>query len=391
MFTLNNPSPTDLPPNQWNSCTYAVWQLEKGANGTIHWQGYAHFNKCVRLTFLKRSISSRIHWEPRRGTFEQAFKYCTKEDTRQDGPFYFGVPPVDSQGKRNDLLALQETLDAGNSIRNVASMHFAPFLKYPKGIQTYRRLIQDHRNDKTFVGVIYGPTGCGKSSLMCKKFADAYWKSCGNHWWDDYDFEDIVIIDEYYGWLPYAYLLRLLDRYPMQVETKGGTVNFVSKQIWICSNNPPSDWYTWKNNMIYDPLERRIDCLMRMDDSGTLHVEKGANPFFTPTNADIADATINLDPPVPTIALPVYRLSTPEVLAEDSQEVYEFSREPYYSPQFGFDSQSSDVNSSSDDCLTEPNEYVIETPAWRHRATRSGLNRTNAFIEISDSDSDASF
>ena len=51
-------------------------------------------------------------------------------------------------------------------------------------------------------------------------------KPPNSKWWDNYAQEDVVIIDESYGWLPYCEMLRLLDRYPCQVETKGGSVNF---------------------------------------------------------------------------------------------------------------------------------------------------------------------
>ena len=46
--------------------------------------------------------------------------------------------------------------------------------------------------------------------------------------------------------------VRLLDRYPCQVETKGGSVNFAPKKIIILSNKAPEDWYgknkcAWKH------------------------------------------------------------------------------------------------------------------------------------------------
>ena len=33
-------------------------------------------------------------------------------------------------------------------------------------------------------------------------FTDAYWKPPNSKWWDNYAQEDVVIIDEFYGWLP---------------------------------------------------------------------------------------------------------------------------------------------------------------------------------------------
>lgn len=53
----------------------------------------------------------------------------------------------------------------------------------------------------------------------------------------------MVIIDEFYSWLRYDFFLRLTDRYPLQVETKGGSVQFVSRIIVVTSNTPPDAWY----------------------------------------------------------------------------------------------------------------------------------------------------
>ena len=114
---------------------------------------------------------------------------------------------------------------------------------------------------------------------MAEKFPDAYWKSCGDKWWDDYDFQEVVIIDEYYGWLPYSYLLRLLDRYPLNVESKGGMLNFNPKQVWICSNNSIDDWYKWSEKLMLEPLMRRVDFYARMKSDGTFDIKKGNNPF----------------------------------------------------------------------------------------------------------------
>jgi len=62
-------------------------------------------------------------------------------------------------------------------------------------------------------------------------------------WWDGYEGQHTVIIDEFYSWLRYDFFLRLTDRYPLQVETKGGSVQFVSRRIVFTSNTQPTEWY----------------------------------------------------------------------------------------------------------------------------------------------------
>lgn len=69
-----------------------------------HWQGYVEFIKVTSLKMAKKELGdSKIHLEPRKGTQEQAIKYCQKEESRKEGmsPFFFGQPK--KQGARNDL------------------------------------------------------------------------------------------------------------------------------------------------------------------------------------------------------------------------------------------------------------------------------------------------
>ena len=68
-----------LPPN----VRHMLYQKEKGKKTMkIHLQGMLSLNERQRLSWLKNNISKTAHWEPRRGTFEQALKYNCKEDTR---------------------------------------------------------------------------------------------------------------------------------------------------------------------------------------------------------------------------------------------------------------------------------------------------------------------
>lgn len=275
IFTINNPSDNDLP-KLFTDTRFCIWQREKGAQGTEHLQGYVGFTKALTLGQVK-TMNSTAHWEPRKGTEQQAIDYCSKAETRLDGPWEFGERS--NQGKRSDLLALKETIETGAPMRQIASEHFSAYLKYKNSIVSYKRLFSVPRNYKTFVGVITGPTGCGKSRLMEQTFPDAYWKPNGNEWFCDYDDHRVVIIDEFYGWLRYDFLLRLLDRYSLQCPTKGSSINFRAEYVFITSNSEVDSWYNFRGKMSLDALKRRIDFQALMDEHGTLTVLKGAFDF----------------------------------------------------------------------------------------------------------------
>ena len=70
-----------------------------------------------------------------------------------------------------------------------------------------------------------------------------------------------MIIDEFYGWLRYSFLLTLLDRYPIRIEYKGGSAEFVSRRVIITSNKAPQDWYD-QDKFPFPPIERRITKLI---------------------------------------------------------------------------------------------------------------------------------
>lgn len=107
-----------------------------------------------------------------------------------------------------------------------------------------------------------GPTGTGKTRSVFQQAPDAYAKMANNIWWDGYDGDDNVLLDEYNSpWFTWNYLLRLLDRYPMLVEVKGGTVQFVARRIFITCNRDPREWYdrSHLNKYPVEALLRRID------------------------------------------------------------------------------------------------------------------------------------
>lgn len=264
-ITLNNPTEEEI--TSMRSCLathsqfrYMVYQIESGENGTRHIQAYLELLSPIRLETLKKiSPLQRAHLEPRRGTQQQAIDYCQKSETRLEGPWEIGIRATESQGHRRDLDEVRQLLISHTPLREIWDQHFATMVRYHRGVNVYRSLITPPRSWKTTVTYLYGEPGTGKSKWCLDNHPQAYWKQRGN-WWDNYDGEDAVIIDDYYGWLPFDTLLRLCDRYPLLVESKGGNLNFTSRHICITSNTLPSHWYRNISNI--EALYRRIDKYM---------------------------------------------------------------------------------------------------------------------------------
>ncbi|MDD1463547.1 hypothetical protein MEO39_26550 [Dolichospermum sp. ST_sed2] len=253
-FTLNNP--TNAPTReQFTGANYIVYQLEQGDNGNIHYQGYVEFEEKKSLDSLRRMLAG-AHFEIRRGSQQDAINYCKKQDTRLAEPYEDGIPK--QQGKRSDLDEIRNAIIKGESNESIADNYFGQWVRYHRSFTTYRNLKQPPRTWKTEVYMCYGPPGTGKSkyALESSEPTTQYWKQ-RSQWWDLYENQVNVILDDYYGWLPWDVLLRILDRYPLLVETKGGQVNFTAKKIFITTNSKPDTWY--KDSPNFKALTRRIE------------------------------------------------------------------------------------------------------------------------------------
>lgn len=259
-----------------------VYQLEQGDSETLHYQGYVEFTTAKRMSTLK-NINGHAHFEVRRGSRQQAIEYCMKEDTRMPNsePIIIGTLPDFTSSKDDKKvktsLAVKALIDEGKDDKAIANEYFGYYIQSYRGLTQYRLLLSDERNFKSVVTVIYGPTGTGKSKWCWDYLKDPFWKVKGQ-WWDGYHNQGVVVIDEFYGWLKYDEMLRLLDRYPYKVEVKGGYVQFNSKLIFITSNKQPSEWY---NQPDISHLTRRIENIWEkpsMDANFIVH--KGVHPAF---------------------------------------------------------------------------------------------------------------
>jgi len=254
VFTLNNPSSNDIP-SHWPYVLYLIWQRESAS--TPHLQGYAIFTKRLRLSSLKE-VDKTAHWEPRRGTHAQARNYASKSDTRVEGPWIIGTEPI--QGKRTDLLEVKSAIESGYSEEQVLNEFYPLWVRYRHSFQAHRLLLrQKITRPRPEILVVYGPTGTGKTRSVREAFPKAYWLDApirgGNLWFDGYDGESTIVIDEFFGWISYTEIKRLLDFGRVKVKVHGGVVSLLAHRFIFTSNKHPRSWY---KNDIGGAFERRL-------------------------------------------------------------------------------------------------------------------------------------
>ncbi len=207
-----------------------------------HLQCYVYYRNAIRFTTLKKKYPA-LHWEKARGSPKQNRKYCSKDDKFRE----YGVLP--KQGKRNDFAKLLEmTSDGGNQRKIYTEM--PGMFRYVRAVDKCQERFGAKRKWKMDVDIYWGPPEAGKSRVAWDAHPDLYEKS-KNKWWDGYDGEEAVLIDDFdpatQDWR-FDYMLTLLDRYPMKVEVKGGMVQFRSKKVYITSNFNPFHWFPGRKN-----------------------------------------------------------------------------------------------------------------------------------------------
>lgn len=261
------------------SLTYAVIGKEVcPETHRPHLQCYFEFGSRHRLNGVKKILGHQA-WSCRPAREDETCntKYCKK-----DNDFVvYGQAAPGGQGTRNDLIVLKRKLETQCTMKDLFDCDetFGSCMKYQRGISAYLVTHAVHRDPTTAPKVIisFGPPGCGKTlgAYQYAKSIDAvvYPPVAPNGgaqlWWDGYSPGSVALLDDFYGWTTWDFLLRLTDRFPLTVQTKNGSVPFNSPVIWITSNQAPEGWYQAKPGRMPMALWRRCTEIREYSSDGT--------------------------------------------------------------------------------------------------------------------------
>lgn len=198
---------------------YIIWGEEVcPTSGKKHKQGWIQFFNKKRLRGVQKLFAHKIHVEQQYGSAYQNDKYCSK-----DGKVYkFGK--FISQGHRTDIENIKKIIDNGANMYEVANTNFNVYLQYGRGLEKYKNMVDKIKRKgfrKLHVEVLYGETDIGKTRLAMES-KDAYKIEGAMKWWDGYEGEKCLIIDEYNNDVPITKLLGILDGYELRLPIKGG-------------------------------------------------------------------------------------------------------------------------------------------------------------------------
>lgn len=242
------------PPTYDVSChVYLVFQREVcPETGRQHWQGFVVYKDGKTRSASQAAIGCpNSHHEKRRGTRQQAAEYCKKEESRVPGTNFreFGeLPEERGQGHRSDLQGVADSIEAGASRSEIAGSNPSAFIKYHRGIDAFIAATRTEPRDGSSapeVRIYIGPPGCGKTRSVYAEFKSVYVKDPETVWWDGYEQEQCILLDDFTGGMSYKSILALTDRYSLQVQNKGGhtKISRRSTHIVFTSNLEPSVWW----------------------------------------------------------------------------------------------------------------------------------------------------
>lgn len=254
------------------SFQYCIFQIERGEEcATEHIQAFLMFRGGKRFRTV-HSLLPFAHIEPKIGTTVQCREYCSKKDTRVDGPYESGQ----FANERNKVAEHEfiELVKSGVSRQELQKLNPSLYLKHLKNIDSiylsqfecYKYLCRDV--DVTY---IYGPPGSGKSKYirhivdLKKSFlVDTYDISA----FSKYRGEETLILDEYVDFFKIQTLNKMLDVNPFKLRGLGTLEYACYKHVYIISNYSPKEIYKSEQtayNNVYQAFNRRLHRILKFN------------------------------------------------------------------------------------------------------------------------------
>lgn len=276
-FTLNNYVDNDVASLESffeSHCKYLVYGKEVGESLTPHLQGFFTLNNKQSLKGLQNVLGMSFHFEPAVADSHRCSNYCKKgqqshsewELSGPNGPNFglnadvteFGNLP--NPGKRTDLDRLAEAVKNGQSMRDVADLHPATYIRNYRGLANYAALqTQDYTHD-TVRGIwFYGAPGVGKSHharLYGEAQGSLYIKP-QNKWFDGYTGENTILLDDLDSNALGHHLKLWADKYAVSGEIKGGTVKLQHQHFLVTSNYTPESLWP-EDPVMAEAVKRRF-------------------------------------------------------------------------------------------------------------------------------------
>jgi len=233
-------------------------QKEIGADtGRPHWQLVVGFSKHKRLAAVKAVFGDRCHAELTRSS--AAEDYVWKDDTAVAGTRFeygakvFNANSVTDWAKIRDLAKQGDICECLEIAPDATIRHYGALKAIGKDFMSKPASLD------AVCGIwISGPPGVGKSHFARQHYGDYYAKMC-NKWWDGYQKEDSVLIDDLdMSHKCLGHHLKIwADKYSFLAESKGHACHIRPGKIIVTSNYKP-DQIWCEDAVLLEAIRRRF-------------------------------------------------------------------------------------------------------------------------------------
>lgn len=222
-----------------------IGQLEVSDSGYRHWQIYIENKTPIRFETLRAKFG-KGHFEPRRSTSQQCVAYVSKvrssigvkvsngkfdnddgnDKTQSATDMLRDMILLDGKSVNEVMLACPEAFGRGKALLDLAQA---------------RDAIRFARNTRELeVSYIHGPAGVGKTTSVYEKhgYKAVYSVVDYRHPFDMYDGESVLLLDEFAGQFELEFMLKLLDKFPLQLPARYANRWAGFEHVYVLSNSP---------------------------------------------------------------------------------------------------------------------------------------------------------
>lgn len=222
---------------------FMVLQLERcPTSGRLHYQGYMELNDQYRNRKLQAICGVKMSFYDRKGTQQECITYCTKEETRVDGPWTYGTPKKSNKQASNisTLVSVSEQKGRRAAFEECPGL----YARHYKLLDHLDSISDPPERPGTRIIVYHGEPGTGKSYEARHRFPGCAKIQDNVHgWFDGYVDQKVVLIDEFMCLMPLQIMLQLCEDTPMRVPVKGGFRIMRANTIVITTNKKPEELY----------------------------------------------------------------------------------------------------------------------------------------------------
>lgn len=235
--------------------SYVVWNNDKTLSASL--KNLKPFVIHPRLTSCLGSFQENLDYI--RGPYgPKLINGISKEKPFNPKWTEYGDKP--SQGARGDLKLLKDQIVSGeSSVNKIVIERPDMYHQYGRTLHKIEDLVQRKtwRTEMTKGLWIWGPTATGKSHTAFEGYSEEthYLYEDDKGWWDAYEGQETVIMNDFRGDIAFNTLLKIVDKWPHKVSRRGREqAQFVSKKVIITSSLPPHKIY--KNRYIEDDMKQ---------------------------------------------------------------------------------------------------------------------------------------